>query len=109
MTSPELLRRPSPSGKKLEDATVTAKHEIIDALNNGAGHQRLLVILRSHAAELSGPKAAYRLLEEIWKELGLNQGSEDSELRDELEFAMERTWYTSVADPAVTQNRWESG
>jgi hypothetical protein len=83
---------------------MNAKSEIIDALKHGADPARVLEILRAHSAELSGPKAAYQLLEEIWRELGPDVSDEESELRNELDFAMERTWYTSVATVPAASN-----
>ncbi len=69
------------------------KHELLTALHNGATAAALWEILRAHRSELVEPKSAYEILEQIWVELGFDDSDLESRLRDELEFALDRTWH----------------
>lgn len=71
--------------------------EIRAALREGQRHEALLELVRRRQAEFSGPKEVYHKLQEIWRELGFNDCGEQSSLRDDLEFLMERVWYGSPA------------
>jgi hypothetical protein len=72
------------------------KQELLTALQNGATHTAVLEILRVHRSELIEPKAAYGILEQIWLELGFDDSDEQSQLRNELECALEKTWYSTT-------------
>lgn len=72
------------------------KQELLMALQNGASHVTLLDILGAHRSELVEPQAAYEILEQIWLQLGFDDSDLESPLRNELELALEKTWYTNA-------------
>ena len=38
-------------------------------------------------------REAYESLEHLWRELGFQESDQESPLRDDLEYVMERVWY----------------
>ena len=69
------------------------KQEFLTALQSGKDHGALLEIVRRHYAKDETGKQAYEALEELWRALGFEESDEESQLRDELEYVMERVWY----------------
>jgi hypothetical protein len=69
------------------------EHEFLVALRGGAGHDHLLELVQRHQAGGVKPRAAYDILERIWLEFGFNDSDEQSALRDDLEYVMEKMWY----------------
>jgi hypothetical protein len=72
---------------------VSFKQEFLTALQSGKDHQVLLEIVRRHYGGKETNREAYDALEELWRELGFQESDEESPLRDELEYVMERVWY----------------
>jgi hypothetical protein len=70
------------------------KTEILDALRAGADHEMLLYIIRRFKATGGTQRETYKLLQDIWIELGFNEdaGEETNKVRDELEYVMELVW-----------------
>jgi hypothetical protein len=69
------------------------KQEILTALHTGKDHNTLFDIARRHQAHGLTDEEAYRLLQEIWLDFGFDSSDQESALRNELEFVMERVWY----------------
>ena len=67
--------------------------DFLQTLQNGATHPTLLDIVRYHHQSGMSTQESYRLLEQLWQELGFDDSDEDSELRDNLEFVMEKIWF----------------
>lgn len=69
------------------------KDEFLPALRSGKDHEVLADIVCRHIDTGSPEREAYNLLEQIWLDFGFNNSDEESDLRNELEFMMERVWY----------------
>jgi hypothetical protein len=69
------------------------KQEFVTALQSGKEHQDLLEVVRRHYGDKEAGSEAYDALEEIWRDLGFQESDQDSPIRDELEYVMERVWY----------------
>jgi len=69
------------------------KQEFLTALESGNDHPALLEIVRRHYGGKETEREAYDALEQIWRDLGFQESDQDSPLRDELEYVMERVWY----------------
>jgi hypothetical protein len=82
-------------GKSVTASAMQFKQELLTALQTGATHGTLLDIPREHRSELVEPHTAYEVLEQIWLELGFDDSDVESPLRNELEVALETTWYGS--------------
>ena len=72
---------------------MTLKQEFLAALRSGEGHEALLKLVGSHQARGLAPEDTYKVLEGIWLEFGFDNSAEDSPLRNNLEFVMERNWF----------------
>lgn len=81
--------------------------EIRTALREGKDHNSLLELVRRRQAEFSGPKEVYHELHEIWLEFGFDDCDQQSCLRDNLEFIMEKVWYGSP--PSEMRRRVSQG
>ena len=69
------------------------QQDILAALQAGKDHRALLEIVRRHHGREETGKEAYEALEQLWRDLGFDEADQDSPLRDELEYVMERVWY----------------
>ncbi len=69
------------------------KQEFLTALQAGKDHRALLEIVRQHYGDDESERAGYEALEQIWRGLGFDESDEESALRNELEYVMERVWY----------------
>jgi hypothetical protein len=69
------------------------RQEFLTALQSGKDHRELREIVRRHYGSDMTGKQAYEALEQIWRDLGFKDSDQDSPLRDELEYVMERVWY----------------
>jgi hypothetical protein len=67
--------------------------EFLAALESGKEHRTLLEIVRRHFGDSEKERAAYEALEQLWRDLGFEGSDQESPLRDELEYVMERVWY----------------
>jgi hypothetical protein len=76
---------------------MTLKQEILAGIERGIGHAALLQLVQSCEPD---PRRAYKVLQDIWLELGCD---EKSEVRgqDDLEFVMEKLWYSVPAAEKV--------
>lgn len=72
--------------------------EFVQALESGKTHEALWQIVRSHQAEFETSRQCYDALEKIWLQYGFDSSSEESSLRDELEFMLEKTWYGGLTE-----------
>ena len=77
--------------------TMGFKEEFLTALRSGQEHGHLLDLVRRYRAKGMTAEDAYDILEVIWLDFGYDDSQEESSLRDELEFVMERVWYGFVA------------
>ena len=73
------------------------KHEFLTALRGGEGHDQLLELVHRYQAAGMTPQAAYDTLERIWLDFGFDESDEESDLRDNLEYVMEKVWYECPA------------
>jgi hypothetical protein len=74
------------------------KDQFLAALRGGESHDRLLALVHRHqGAGGVTPQKAYDLLEQIWLDFGFNDSDEESELRDNLEYVLEKVWYECPA------------
>jgi hypothetical protein len=72
---------------------VSFKQEFLTALQSGKDHPVLLeIVCRQHGGKETG-REVYEALEQLWRDLGFRESDEDSPLREELEYVMERVWY----------------
>ncbi|HEX5270822.1 MAG TPA: hypothetical protein VFW33_10060 [Gemmataceae bacterium] len=69
------------------------KQEFLAALHAGKDYPALLEIVRRQYGEHDTERAGYQALEQLWRELGFDEGNTESPQRDELEYLMERVWY----------------
>lgn len=69
------------------------KQEFLAAWQSAASHDALLELVSRHEAAGVTPDDAYRTLEEIWTDRGYRDVEDDSELRNNLEYVMEKVWY----------------
>lgn len=70
---------------------MTLKEEFLTALDRGLGVEELLDLAQKHDRD---PRAAYKMVEQIWSECAFD--SKDGEPgQKNLEFVMERLWYSS--------------
>jgi hypothetical protein len=69
------------------------KQEFLTALQAGNDHRALMEIVRRHFEDATEERAAYEALEQLWRDLGFQESDEESPLRNELEYVMERVWY----------------
>jgi hypothetical protein len=72
------------------------REEFLTALRSGQGHGPLLDLVRRYRAQGMTVEEAYDILEGIWLDFGYDDSLEESPLRDDLEFVMERVWYGFV-------------
>jgi hypothetical protein len=69
------------------------KQEFLAALQAGKDHHALMEIVRRHFGDATEERAAYDALEQLWRDLGFQKSDQESPLRNELEYVMERVWY----------------
>ncbi len=69
------------------------KQEFLAALHSGKDHRALLEVVRRHHGGKETGREAYEALEQLWRDLGFEESDQDSPLRNELEYVMERVWY----------------
>jgi hypothetical protein len=74
------------------------KEEFLTALNQGWSHQKLLDLTVAHQPD---PRQAYEELEHIWRELGFD-AKVGAPGQDELEFVLEKLWYSCPASGTTT-------
>ena len=72
---------------------MTFNQEFLTALQSGEHHRALLEVVRRHYGGKETGREAYEALEQLWRDLGFQESDQDSPLRDELEYVMERVWY----------------
>lgn len=72
------------------------KQEFIKAWRAGEDYQSLMALAKRHQDAGLAPKETYEILQEIWKENGLDR-QEGGRLQDALEAVMERVWYECPA------------
>jgi hypothetical protein len=76
---------------------MTFKEEFLIAFDRGLNGEELLNLAQSRKLDA---REAYKIVEQIWLELGFD--SKEGEPRQEnLEFVMEKLWYSSPARDAV--------
>lgn len=73
------------------------KHEFLKALRGGEGHDQLLELVHRHLVAGMAPQMAYDTLEGIWLDFGFDDSDEQSDLRDNLEYVLEKIWYECPA------------
>jgi hypothetical protein len=73
------------------------KREFLAALSGGASHDALLALVHRHHVRGMTPQESYRVLHQLWLELGFNDVEETSDLQDNLEYVMEKIWYECPA------------
>jgi hypothetical protein len=71
------------------------KQAFLAALKAREHHDALLKLVRRYHAQGMTPQESYNALEEIWMDFGFDASGEDSPLRDDLEYVMERVWFQS--------------
>jgi hypothetical protein len=69
---------------------MTFKQEFLEALEFGRKHDSLLELIRKR-------QPIYDTLQEVWLDLGFDEKTDASPVRDELEFVMEQVWYQCPA------------
>ena len=69
------------------------KQDFLAALRSGTRPEGLLELVRRYQTQGTSPEDSYKALEEIWLEHGFDKSHEESPLRDDLEFVMEKVWY----------------
>jgi hypothetical protein len=72
-------------------------HEFLTALRDGVDHDSLLELVHRHQAQGLNPPEAYGILHQAWLEFGFNSSEEESDVRDNLEYVMEKIWYECPA------------
>jgi hypothetical protein len=73
------------------------RHDFLVALQAGEDHYRLLELVHRHQEAGITPTTAYETLERIWLDFGFDDSHEQSELRDNLEYVLEKIWYECPA------------
>lgn len=69
------------------------KQEFLEALQAGRDYQALIEIVRRYLGQGMSSECAYELLQQIWLDFGYDDSTEESPMRDELEYVLERVWY----------------
>ena len=69
------------------------KQEFLAALRSGTGHESLLELVTRHQGQGLTQEQSYQALEEIWQECGFSESEEESSIRNNLEYVMEKVWY----------------
>jgi hypothetical protein len=69
------------------------KQDFLAALNSHMDHQALLGLVQRHQAQGMTPDDAYDILQQIWLDFGFAGSDEESPLRNDLEYVMEKVWY----------------
>ncbi len=72
---------------------MTLKEEFRAGLDSGQDHRSLLELVHRHQTGGMTARESYFALEALWLEFGFDESEEDSPLRNELEYVMERVWY----------------
>jgi hypothetical protein len=72
---------------------MTLKEDFSTALFSQADFHALLELVGRHQARRLSGDQTYDALEEIWLEHGFSESEEESPLRDNLEYVMEKAWY----------------
>jgi hypothetical protein len=67
--------------------------DFLAALTSHMDHDALLDLVQRHQAQGMTLDAAYDILEQIWLDFGFATSEEDSPLRNDLEYVMEKVWY----------------
>jgi hypothetical protein len=73
--------------------------EFLTALRRGDDHDTLLESVHQALERGLAPRQAYNALHQLWLDLGFNRSDEESALRDNLEYVMEKIWYECPAEP----------
>ncbi len=73
------------------------KLDFSEALQLGKDHVALLDLIRRHQKQGIAPEEAYRVMQQIWLELGCDKGNGRSDLQNNLETVMEKIWYECPA------------
>lgn len=73
------------------------KQEILAGLQKGTDGDALLGVVKRQLAAGLSPKKAYDSLHELWLEFGFDRNKEGSNLQNDLEYVMERTWLECTA------------
>jgi hypothetical protein len=71
--------------------------EFLAALQAGEQHDALLELAHRHQAQGMPAQETYRILHQLWLELGLNAAEEGNSLQDNLEYVMGKVWYECPA------------
>ena len=75
------------------------KSDFKTAWQAGKDADILLELVRCHRAQGVSGEEAYQVLEQVWIENGYNRGEEPpSALQDNLEYVLEKTWYSLPED-----------
>ena len=72
---------------------MSLKDQFTRALNAQATHESLLKLVEKYQQQGLTPDESYKVLEQIWLQLGFNGTDEQSPERDNLEYVMEKVWY----------------
>jgi hypothetical protein len=90
---------PPPNGKSsaLRERNMTFKQEFLEALESGRKHDSLLELIRKRQPQFANKQQIYDTLQEVWLDLGFDEKTDASPVRDELEFVMEQVWYQCPA------------
>jgi len=73
------------------------KQDFSEALQMGKDHTGLLDLVHRHQKQGLTPDEAYRVMQQIWLEMGFDKGNGEGPLQDNLEAAMEKVWYECPA------------
>ena len=73
------------------------KYEFLRELRAGVDHDSLLELVHSFVKRGTRPREAYNALQELWLAFGFDDSDEESSLRDNLEYVMEKIWYECPA------------
>jgi hypothetical protein len=72
---------------------MSLKQEFLAALQAHEDFHALLALVRRHQAQAIKPRESYDVLHEIWVDFGFDESEEESPLRNDLEYVMEKVWF----------------
>ena len=73
------------------------KKDFSEALQSGKQHPELLELVRRHQKQGLAAEEAYQIMQQIWRDLGLDKGAAEGDLQNNLEAVMEKIWYECPA------------
>lgn len=87
------------SAARTTEDDMNSKTQFLEALRAGQDFDSLLDLVRSHQMQGLSARVAYDRLQQIWLDFGFNASDEESDVRDNLEYVMEKIWYECPASP----------